>query len=100
MTQSIADLRRRILNRRDIKLEKHTRKPLLFEQVPDEFHKTPKMKYLELKYHLRLEHTLHKGSLLDICKLFHWEVDRSTVSRWRKYIRNIIVVTEGEQGGL
>lgn len=86
MTQSLAELRRKILDRKDVKLEKHTRKPLPFADQPDLFPKTTKMRYIELRYHIRLELEIFKGSLDDVCRRLYNEVDRSTISRWRKTI--------------
>jgi hypothetical protein len=58
--------------------------------IPDTIPKTPRMKLLEYKYSCRLEKELFSGSLNDIERRFKGEVDRSTLSRWRKYFTNHI----------
>ena len=83
---STAELRRRILGTKGVKPAKHTKRMLTTDQQPDDFPKTLKMKMLEYKYHIKLESIIFQGSLLDVCKMLHYEVDRSTISRWRKYI--------------
>ena len=83
---STAELRRRILGAAGVKPAKHTKRMLTTDQQPDDFLKTSKMKMLEYKYHIKLESILFKGSLLDVCRMLQYEVDRSTISRWRKYV--------------
>jgi len=83
---STAELRRRILGARGVKPAKYTKRMLTTDQQPDDYPKTPKMKMLEYKYHIKLESILFKGSLLDVCRMLHYEVDRSTISRWRNYV--------------
>ncbi len=83
----IEQLRRKILKTKDIILEKGTRKPIRIEDLPDEYPKTAQMKYLETKYQLHLEKIIFKGSLSDVERVLHYEIDRSTVSRWRAHIR-------------
>lgn len=84
--KTIYKLRREILGGRKLQL---TTDPDKYEQA-DTYYKSPKMKYIETKYKLHLEAVIFRGSLLDICKLLNWEVDRSTVSRWRKHIQSYI----------
>ena len=83
----LTKLRKQILDRRGVKLAKHTKHPLTVDEQPDFFHKTPKMKMLEYKYHIKLETILFSGSLTDAVKMLNYEVDKSTISKWRKYIR-------------
>mgnify|MGYP001561718513 CR=1 FL=1 len=87
--QSLAELQRRILHRKGVVLEKHTRHPISLDIHPDTYHKTPKMKYIELKYHIRLENILPFYSLNELRQKFGGEVDTGTLSRWRKYINYI-----------
>lgn len=94
---SIAELRRRVLLRRGVVPAKHTKKLLTFEEEPDDYPKTPKMKYIELKYHIRIEKEIFIGSLFDVSKRFRYEVDRSTVLRWRRYIKGIIYTSRGDK---
>lgn len=83
---SSAELRRRILGAKGVKPAKHTKRMLTTDQQPDDYPKTAKMKMLEYKYHIKLESILFIGSLLDVQKMLHYDVDRSTISRWRKYV--------------
>jgi len=48
------------------------------------------MKLLELKYHIKIEQVLFCGSLSEVVYRLNGDIDRSTVSRWRKYIRGQI----------
>lgn len=80
---SLPDLRRKMLQRHGIDFEKNTRRPVVSH---DAIPKTPKMKYLEQKYHIRLEVLLFDGSLDDVVCFLGNEVDRSTISKWRKQL--------------
>lgn len=53
--------------------------------------KTSLMKYIETKYHITLKLDIYKGSINDVCSRYGWEVDRSTISRWRKKIRRFLI---------
>lgn len=86
----ITKLRKQILEARGVTPEPKTKRLLKPEELPDLYPKTPQMKLIELRYKVRLEQVIFKGSLLDICKQFNWEIDKSTVSRWRKHIRHYI----------
>lgn len=90
----IAKLRRQILKSKDVVLEKHTRKPIKMVDLPDEYPKTSEMKYLESKYNIHLEKVIFIGSLTDVEQRFKGEVDRSTISRWRKHIRKYLGIVE------
>lgn len=88
---SISTLRKRIQKKRGIippKLEVQT-----VEQEDEwiEYPQTPKMKYIELKYHVKLRIDIFKGSINDVCSRYQWEVDRATISRWRKHIRQYVM---------
>lgn len=84
---AISSLRKRILTRRGVKaVEPGTKRMLQLEDLPDYFPKTDRMRLLESRYHIRLEMEVFTGSLTDVCRKLNWEVDRSTVSRWRKHI--------------
>lgn len=66
---------------------KHRRlKPLAVSQIPEKL-KTPKMKYLELKYREPIEKILLSGSLGAIAKRLNDEVDPSTLSKWIKKLK-------------
>ena len=86
----VAKLRRKILKDKGVEPAPHTRRMLTIDERPDLYPKTPLMKMMELKYHLKLESVIYEGSLDDIVKLFNYEVDRSTISRWRQYIHSQI----------
>ncbi len=84
---AISSLRKRILKGKGIvATEPGTKRPLYIDDLPDYFPKTSLMRYIETKYHIRLEREVFKGSLTDVCQKLGWEVDRSTISRWRKHI--------------
>ena len=80
----LAKLRRQILNNRGVKPLKKSKRLVPVHEYPDSFPKTAKMKMLEYKYHIRLEVILFDGSLDDVAKFLSSEVDRSTISKWRK----------------
>jgi len=98
MTEStkvpLSRLKRQILQREGVVLEKHTRRPVRVEDLPDEYPKTPKMKYFEAKYHCHIEQVVFKYSLSDCASYFNSEVDRSTISRWRAHIRQYLGIVQ------
>ena len=88
------ELRRRIL--KDIGAKPHhapyflpPREPYYESQY--DFPKTPLMLYIEAKYGIKLKEDIYRGSINDLCSRYHWEIDRSTISRWRKYIRRYLI---------
>ncbi len=80
----LAELRRRVLRDKGVKPAPGTKKMLTLHEQPDAFPKTSKMKVLEYKYHIKIEVVLFDGSLDEVVKFFHSDIDRSTVSKWRK----------------
>lgn len=80
-------IRERILKERGLVMTKpgHRRRRI-YKVTPDtkSIPKTSKMQLMEMKYGRggRLEDILMTGSLNQIVKKFHNEVDRSTVSKW------------------
>ena len=86
----ISHIHRQILDRAGVTHQKHTRKLIPIEDTPDIFPKTPKMKYLETKYKCKMEAVIFHWSLDEVVAQFHQEVDRSTISRWRKYVRRYL----------
>lgn len=91
---SISKLRRRILDGKGMALTPHKKKPVPVEDLPDEYPKTDKMKYFERKYRCKIERVITHGSLSDVAAFFHYEVDRSTISRWRKHIFKYLGIVE------
>jgi len=79
-----AKLRRQILERRGVVPAKKTKRLLAVDDQPDMFPKTHTMKMLEYKYHIKLEVILFDGSLAEVVQFLNGEVDKSTVSKWRK----------------
>lgn len=53
----------------------------------------PKMKYIEVKYNVKIKIDIFKGSINDVCSRYKWEIDRSTISRWRKYMKRFLMET-------
>jgi len=60
---------------------------LTVDEQPDIFHKTSTMKLIEYKYHIKIENEIFLGSLMDVVRRFNYDIDKSTVSKWRKYIK-------------
>ncbi len=92
---STAELRRRIIKEHGLVPPKP---PAYF--LPDQgeydesavdFPKTDLMKYIEIKYSVSLKLDIYKGSINDVCSRYGWEVDRATISRWRKIIRRYLI---------
>ena len=92
---SIRELRRRIIKEHGLIPPKP---PLYF--LPDaepydesavDFPKTNLMKYIETKYNVKLKLDIYRGSINDVCSRYGWEVDRATISRWRKIIRRYLI---------
>ena len=91
MATPTSKIRRKVLKRAGVLPAPYTKRMQTVDEQPDKFPKTDKMKVLELRYHLKLEDIIFKGSLTDVVKQFGNEVERSTVSKWRKYIRIALV---------
>lgn len=62
-----------------------------YDESAVDFRKTSLMKYLETKYNILLKLDIYRGSINDVCSRYGWEVDRSTISRWRKIIRRYLI---------
>lgn len=86
MTDStpIRKLRRQLLNRHHLAPAPATKALVNPATLPSKYHKTPTQLMLEYKYHILLEDLLSHGSLNDICTSLGNEVDRATISKWRK----------------
>lgn len=52
-----------------------------------EQHKTPTMRWLEIKYDVRMEDVLTSGSLSIVASKLGNEVDTSTISKWIKKLK-------------
>jgi len=59
----------------------------LMENIP----LLPKMKYIEAKYNIKVKNDIFVGSLNDVVRRYNWDIDRSTVSRWRKYMKRFLM---------
>ena len=92
---STAELRRRIIKEHGLIPPKHP--PFFLPDQPEydesavDFPKTDLMKYIELKYSVSLKLDIYRGSINDVCSRYGWEVDRATISRWRKIIRRYLI---------
>ena len=51
----------------------------------------PKMKFIEAKYGVKVKEDVFIGSLNDVVRRYNWNVDRSTISRWRKYLKRFLM---------
>ncbi len=79
-------IRERILKERGLVMTKpgHRRRIIYKVTTTESMPKTSRMQLMEIKYCKgeRLEDILMTGSLNQIVKRFHGEVDRSTISKW------------------
>ena len=62
-----------------------------YDESEIDFRKSPLMLYIEEKYNVLLKNDIYLGSINDVCARYGWEVDRATISRWRKYIRRFLI---------
>ena len=62
-----------------------------YDESAVDFPKTSLMKYIEAKYSVLLKLDIYLGSINDVCSRYGWEVDRATISRWRKIIRRYLI---------
>ena len=81
---SQSKIRKRILRQRGVELEKHTRKPITYDDLPSLYPKTRLMKYVELKFGDRLENIIFDGTIYTLEK--ELGIDATTISKWRKII--------------
>ena len=81
---SQSKIRRRILKQRGVELEKHTRKPITYDDLPSLYPKTRLMKYIELKFGDRLENIIFTDTIYALEKKLG--IDATTVSKWRRII--------------
>ncbi len=84
MTTRPSKIRKRILKQRGVELEKHTRRPVSYDDLPAPYHKTKLMKYIELKFNDKLENIIFTGTIYELEKKL--DIDATTVSKWRKLI--------------
>lgn len=88
---AIAELRRKIMKERGIvAVAPTTRKPMTQEQLDTRYPQTQSMKYIELKYGDRLENLIGTGTIDQVAK--DLDIDRSTVSKWRKLLREYSII--------
>lgn len=93
---AIVKLRHQIMKERGLVPPKprKVKLPLLQQEewIPsEEFPMLPKMKYIEAKYNVKVKTDIFIGSLNDVCQRYNWEIDRSTISRWRKYLKRYLI---------
>lgn len=65
-----------------------------YDESKVDFPKTSLMRLIETKYNILLKMDIYKGSINDVCSRYEWQVDRSTISRWRKIIRRYLIEYE------
>ena len=86
MTIQSSSLRKRILKQSNVQPSKHKRKmQTVPQQPPPKFPKTKAMMLVELQHTILLEDVIFKGTIDQAA--FKYSIDRSTVSKWRKYIK-------------
>lgn len=81
----MTNLKKRILKNRRVQLEPGTKNPISIDEMPTPFKKTIRMRFIELKYHQPIQVLLAHGTIDEVAA--YLKVDRSTVSKWRKRIR-------------
>lgn len=94
MTTSTRKLREQILREHGLAPRHKKSSPttaLSYDELSVDFHKTPLMHYIEEHFGVTLKVDIYKGSLNEVCSRYNWEVNRSTVSRWRRYIRRYLI---------
>jgi hypothetical protein len=79
-----AKIRKKILAGRGVQLEKHTGKPITYDDLPAVFPKSKSMKYIELKFGNTIENIIFKGTIYEVAKKVN--MSPSCISRWRKLI--------------
>lgn len=94
---TIDRLRQQILKERGLIPPKPKKVKLPLPKIEEDLTTTenvpllPKMKYIEVKYGVKVRIDIFIGSINDVCSRYKWEIDRSTISRWRKYMRQYLV---------
>lgn len=79
-------IKQKILKQRGIAgFKPYTRTPLTHDEYETDFHKTPLMKYLEVKHRCSIEELLSSGTNYELEKQLG--VDFTTISKWRKLIK-------------
>lgn len=81
----LSTIRKSILKKRGVVLEKGTKTPITYDDLESPFPKTKLMKYIELKFGGRLETLIANGTIYELERSLG--VDASTISKWRKLIR-------------
>ena len=84
MTQS-SKIRRKILKQRGVELEKHTRNPIVYADLPTAYRKTYAMKLMEVRFSEKIENLIFDGTIYEVAAKL--SVDPTTISKWRKLIR-------------
>jgi len=92
-----ARLRQRILKERGLIPPKPKKVKLPINHEPEDLTiienipLLPKMKYIEAKYNIKVKTDIFIGSINDVCSRYKWEIDRSTISRWRRYLKRFLM---------
>ena len=84
----ITSLKKSILKQRGIAgFEPGTKKPLSIDQTPTPFNKTRLMQLLELRFNKPIAEILYDGNIYEVEAKYG--IDATTVSKWRKLIREV-----------
>ena len=81
----LSDIRKKILKQRGVELRRLTRKPVPIEELPSIFPKTTLMRLVEMKFKEKLENLIFIGTIYEVERRL--SVDASTISKWRKIIK-------------
>jgi len=80
-----SELKRRILKQRGITgFEPRTKRPLTPDQMPQDYHRTRLMLYLELKFRKPIHELIYQGTIYATAAKLG--IDATTVSKWRKLL--------------
>jgi hypothetical protein len=93
MGKGLNSIRKNILKRRGVVLTPQNKNPIPYLESPTTFPKTQMMKYVELKFGIRIETLLEGDSIYDVAKKLN--IDPTTVSKWRKRIRISKIIQHG-----
>ena len=80
----VSKLRSKILHDRGVELEKHTRRPVQYANLPVPYKKTRLMQLLEFRRNAKLEDFLFEGTIYQAEKKL--KIDCTTIHKWRVLI--------------
>ena len=88
-------IRKNILKRKGVTLQKKTKRPVTQDDVITVFTKTRLMQYVELKHSKAIDIIIWEGTIDEVAKKY--SIDRSTVSKWRTSISEQVEANNHEK---